>query len=102
MPSPLPQPDLQQVRALQSTCRKADRALEADIKERVLSWVDCIVRRGTHSAILPIALLPSNMSTEEEARRESDRIQRKANIHILFGLTEEKTVEKAMHDIQSP
>eukprot|EP00533_Pseudo-nitzschia_delicatissima_P004989 CAMPEP_0116085854 /NCGR_PEP_ID=MMETSP0327-20121206/4542_1 /TAXON_ID=44447 /ORGANISM="Pseudo-nitzschia delicatissima, Strain B596" /LENGTH=1697 /DNA_ID=CAMNT_0003576863 /DNA_START=38 /DNA_END=5131 /DNA_ORIENTATION=- len=49
--------------------RKADRALEADIKERVLSWVDCIVRRGTHSAILPIALLPSNMSTEEEARR---------------------------------
>eukprot|EP00531_Pseudo-nitzschia_arenysensis_P009097 CAMPEP_0116156746 /NCGR_PEP_ID=MMETSP0329-20121206/22990_1 /TAXON_ID=697910 /ORGANISM="Pseudo-nitzschia arenysensis, Strain B593" /LENGTH=1695 /DNA_ID=CAMNT_0003653837 /DNA_START=103 /DNA_END=5190 /DNA_ORIENTATION=- len=49
--------------------RKADRALEADIKERVLSWIDCIVRRGTHSAILPIALLPSNMSTEEEARR---------------------------------
>jgi len=49
--------------------RKADRALEADIKERVLSWVDCIARIGTNSAILPIALLPSDMSTEEAERR---------------------------------
>ena len=49
--------------------RKADRALEADIKERVLSWIDCIARRGTHSTILPIVLLPSNMPMEEEERR---------------------------------
>jgi hypothetical protein len=49
--------------------RKADRALQADIKDRVLSWVNCIARRGTGSAILPIALVPSHMSPEEAERR---------------------------------
>ena len=49
--------------------RKADRALHADIKERVLSWVNCIAQRVAHSAILPIALVPPNMSPEEVRRR---------------------------------
>jgi hypothetical protein len=49
--------------------RKADRGLQADIKERVLSWVNCVARRGTRSAILPIALVPSHMSPEEAERR---------------------------------
>eukprot|EP00535_Pseudo-nitzschia_heimii_P002724 CAMPEP_0197182382 /NCGR_PEP_ID=MMETSP1423-20130617/6350_1 /TAXON_ID=476441 /ORGANISM="Pseudo-nitzschia heimii, Strain UNC1101" /LENGTH=1613 /DNA_ID=CAMNT_0042632795 /DNA_START=137 /DNA_END=4978 /DNA_ORIENTATION=- len=49
--------------------RKADRALQADIKERVLSWVNCIARAVTRSAILPIALKPPNMSRDEAMRR---------------------------------
>jgi hypothetical protein len=49
--------------------RKADRALQTDIQERVLSWVDCVARRGSHSAILPIALVPTNMSPDEAKRR---------------------------------
>jgi len=49
--------------------RKADRALQADIEERVLSWVNCIARRGANSAILPIALIPFDMSPEEAKRR---------------------------------
>ena len=35
--------------------RQADFALQADIEERCLSWVDCIARKGAHSAILPVA-----------------------------------------------
>eukprot|EP00934_Nitzschia_sp_Nitz4_P002773 Nitzschia sp. Nitz4//scaffold259_size27336//21972//26726//NITZ4_008195-RA/size27336-processed-gene-0.0-mRNA-1//1//CDS//3329544516//2763//frame0 len=49
--------------------RLADRALQTDIEERVLSWVNCIARRGTHSAILPVALVPQGMSPEETKRR---------------------------------
>jgi hypothetical protein len=49
--------------------RQADRALHADLEERVLTWVDCIARRGPHSAILPIALVSSDMSPTETKRR---------------------------------
>jgi len=49
--------------------RQADRALRSDIEDRVLSWVDCIARRGPHSAILPIALVPHGMSPQEAKRR---------------------------------
>eukprot|EP00980_Cylindrotheca_fusiformis_P029458 scaffold23479_cov143-Cylindrotheca_fusiformis.AAC.8 len=49
--------------------RQADRALQTDIEERVLSWVDCIARQGSHSAVLPIALVPSSMSPVEAKRR---------------------------------
>ena len=49
--------------------RQADRALQTDIEDRVLSWVDCVARRGSHSAILPIALVPTNMSPKEAKRR---------------------------------
>ena len=48
---------------------KAERALHTDIHERVLSWVDCVARRGSHSAILPIALVPPHMAPEEAKRR---------------------------------
>ena len=49
--------------------RQADRALQTDIEDRVLSWVDCIARRGSHSAILPVAIVPTEMSPEEAKRR---------------------------------
>lgn len=49
--------------------RQADRALQTDIEERVLSWVDCIARRGSHSSVLPVALVPSSMSPHEAKRR---------------------------------
>ena len=54
--------------------RQADLALQNDIGDRVLSWVDCIARRGANSAILPVALVPSNM-TPEEAKRRCDTMQ---------------------------
>jgi len=49
--------------------RQADRALHTDIEDRVLSWVDTVARRGTHSAVLPVALVPSDMSPDEAKRR---------------------------------
>jgi hypothetical protein len=49
--------------------RQADRALQTDIEDRVLSWVDCIARRGPNSAILPVALVPQGMPAEEAKRR---------------------------------
>ena len=54
--------------------RQADLALQNDIEDRVLSWVDCVARRGANSAILPVALVPSNM-TPEEAKRRCDTMQ---------------------------
>jgi hypothetical protein len=54
--------------------RQADRALQTDIEDRVLSWVDCVARRGAHSAILPIALVPVDMSPLE-AKRRCDTMQ---------------------------
>jgi len=48
---------------------EADRALEMDIRKRVLSWVSCIAQRVTHAAILPIALVPSDMPDHEFTRR---------------------------------
>jgi hypothetical protein len=54
---------------LEEANREADRALEADIGERVLPWVNCIAMKWSRSAILPIALVPSNMSPEEAERR---------------------------------
>jgi hypothetical protein len=54
--------------------RQADRALQTDIEDRVLSWVDCIARRGPHSAILPIAIVPTDMSPQE-AKRRCDMMQ---------------------------
>jgi len=49
--------------------RQADRNLQTDIRERVLSWVDCIAQRGAHSAVLPVALVPAHMSPQETKRR---------------------------------
>jgi len=60
--------------------KQADRALQTDIEDRVLTWVDCVARRGSHSSVLPIALLPSNMSPEE-AKRRCDMMQSLLMIH---------------------
>lgn len=60
--------------------RQADRALQTDIEDRVLSWVDCVARRGPHSAVLPIALIPPDMSLEE-ARRRCDVMQSLLMVH---------------------
>lgn len=49
--------------------RQADRALHADIANRVLTWFDCIARSGPKSAILPVALVPEGMSEAEVKRR---------------------------------
>mmetsp|Transcript_16011 Transcript_16011/g.18002 ORF Transcript_16011/g.18002 Transcript_16011/m.18002 type:complete len:1714 (-) Transcript_16011:385-5526(-) len=72
--------------------RKADRALQTDIQERVLSWVDCVARRGPHSAILPIALVPSNMSPDEAKRR----------CHVMQTLIMEHTERKFPANIVPP
>lgn len=53
--------------------KKADHALQEDIENRVLSWVDRIARRGPRSAILPVALIPDGMSGAE-AQRRCDRL----------------------------
>ena len=49
--------------------RQADRALQADIQNRVLHWVDRIARSGPKSAILPVAVVPEGMSDAEVKRR---------------------------------
>ena len=86
--------------------KKADRALEADIKERVLSWIDCIARRGTHSKILPVALLPSNvtMEVEEVARRirivddEIKKHEKKFPSNVLRPKIESNIAWVSIHD----
>lgn len=58
--------------------RQADRALHADISNRVLSWLDCIAQRGPKSAVLPVALIPESMS-ESEIKRRCDTFQNLLN-----------------------
>ena len=53
--------------------KQADRALQEDIENRVLSWVDRIARRGPRSAILPVGLIPDGMP-RTEAQRRCDRL----------------------------
>jgi len=48
---------------------EAAQALEADIRKRVLSWIDCIARRTNRSVILPVAVVPSSMSSDEATSR---------------------------------
>lgn len=84
--------------------RRADRALEADIKERVLSWIDCIARSGTHSKILPIGLLPSNMTMEEVGRRlrimknEIEKHERKFPLNVVRPEIESNIACVSLHD----
>lgn len=61
--------------------RHADRALQADIQSRVLSWIDCIARRGPQSAILPVAVISESMS-REEVRRRSMLMQHLIEEHV--------------------
>jgi hypothetical protein len=60
--------------------KQADRALQTDIEDRILTWVDCVARRGAHSAVLPVAILPSTMSPDE-AKRRCDMMQYMLMIH---------------------
>jgi hypothetical protein len=50
---------------------EADRALRADIQDRVLSWFDCIAKHGPQSAILPVVLCTEYMPSYEIARRRN-------------------------------
>ncbi|CAB9505263.1 NADH dehydrogenase (ubiquinone) complex I, assembly factor 6 [Seminavis robusta] len=61
--------------------RQADLALQADIEKRVLSWVECIRKRGSGSSILPVAVIPEHMSTSE-AKRRCDMMQNLLELHI--------------------
>ena len=61
--------------------RQADRALHADITNRVFSWLDCIAQRGPKSAVLPVALIPESMSPSEVQRR-CDTFQNLLKDHV--------------------
>jgi len=49
--------------------RRANRALERDIDEKVQFWVDCIQSSAPGSAILPVASFDDKFSTAEAQRR---------------------------------
>jgi hypothetical protein len=73
--------DYQDDFVLEEANRQADRALHADISHRVLSWVDVIARRGPRSAILPVALIPDDM-TEQEIKRRCNMMQNLLEEHV--------------------
>jgi len=54
---------------VEEATRKANRALMADYSHRMLLWIDAIASRGTKSAVLPVAVVPPEMSPEEVKRR---------------------------------
>lgn len=51
--------------------RQADRALHAEIRNQVLSWVEWIAKRGPKSAILPVTIVPECMEEFEVTRRST-------------------------------
>jgi len=68
--------------------KEADRALRADINNRVLSWFDVIAQRGPRSAILPVVLVSEHMTKKEVQHRRSvlqevleEHNKNKYNIH---------------------
>ena len=67
---------------LEEAKRQADLALQADIEKRVLSWIDCIARRGPGSSIFPVAVIPETMHTSE-AKRRCDLMQNMLEKHIM-------------------
>lgn len=67
---------------LEEAKRQADLALQADIEKRVLSWIDCIARRGPGSSIFPVAVIPEKMHTLE-AKRRCDLMQNMLEKHIM-------------------
>lgn len=63
--------------------RQADRALNADIQSRVLSWVDCIAARSSKSAILPVVVIPQCKDmTEQEVKRRCEIMQMRLEEHV--------------------
>jgi len=65
----------------EETNRQADRLLQADVQSRVLSWVDCIARRGPKSAVLPVAVIPQGMS-DSEVQRRCSMMQSLLQMHV--------------------
>lgn len=64
--------------------RRADRALERDIDEKVQFWVDCIQSSVPGSVILPVATFDDYFDTEggvEEARRRCNVMKRRLLQH---------------------
>ena len=61
--------------------RHADRALELDINDRVLSWLDSIATPG--SSILPVVTVPEIMD-DTEVRRRSSMLQALLMQHPVF------------------
>lgn len=64
--------------------RRADRALERDIDEKVQFWVDCIQSSVPGSVILPVATFDDYFDTEggvEEARRRCNAMKRRLLQH---------------------
>lgn len=53
--------------------RRADRALERDIDEKVQFWVDCIQSSAPGAAILPVASFNDHFDNSEEAIEEAKR-----------------------------
>jgi len=54
---------------LEESNRQADLALETDIQERVLKWVDQIASTCSNCAVLPVANIPEGMDEFEAQRR---------------------------------
>jgi GTPase SAR1 family protein len=64
--------------------RRADRALERDIDEKVQFWVDCIQSSAPGSAILPVASFSDyfeNDGGDAEARRRCNLMQQRLLMH---------------------
>jgi len=61
--------------------RRADRALERDIDEKVQFWVECIQSCAPGAAILPVASFDDYFDNEEEAKRRCNILQQRLKKH---------------------
>lgn len=70
--------------ALEEEARRADRALERDIDEKVQFWIDCIQSSAPGAAILPVASFADyfeNDGGEAEARRRCSMLKQRLLKH---------------------
>ena len=79
--------------ALEEEARRADRALERDIDEKVQFWVDCIQSSAPGAAILPVASFDDKFSDKdyEEAKRRCNIMKERLLKHE----------ERRLHGIKS-
>ena len=61
--------------------RRADRALERDIDEKVQFWVDCIQSSAPGAAILPVASFDDYFDGSQEAKRRCDILKQRLLKH---------------------
>jgi hypothetical protein len=83
-PFPLISSDDDEVDVSESEVRRADRALERDIDEKVQFWVDCIQSSVPGSVILPVATFDDYFDSEggvQEARRRCNAMKRRLEQH---------------------